>query len=98
MRLSQPNTCLPLFLTFALFAGQALAADFTVRVVGVSDGDTITVLHNGRAMCSEIISFVKTLGPTGGPFNLATLRGANLEGFVNRACERTITSRGLGAG
>ncbi len=26
----------------------ALAADFTGRVVGVSDGDTITVLHNGK--------------------------------------------------
>ncbi len=26
----------------------ALAADFTGRVVGVSDGDTITVLHNGQ--------------------------------------------------
>ncbi len=24
------------------------AADFTGRVVGVSDGDTITVLHNGK--------------------------------------------------
>ncbi len=27
----------------------ALAADFTGRVVGVSDGDTITVLHDGKA-------------------------------------------------
>ncbi len=26
----------------------ALAADFTGRVVGISDGDTITVLHNGK--------------------------------------------------
>ncbi|MEE8493475.1 MAG: hypothetical protein V3S25_05475, partial [Nitrospirales bacterium] len=26
----------------------ALAADFTGRVVGVSDGDTITVLHSGK--------------------------------------------------
>ncbi len=25
-----------------------LAADFTGRVVGVSDGDTLTVLHNGK--------------------------------------------------
>ena len=41
MRLSQPNACPPLFLSFALFASQALAADFTGRVVGVSDGDTI---------------------------------------------------------
>ncbi len=29
-------------------AAQALAADFTGRVVGVSDGDTITVLHKGK--------------------------------------------------
>ncbi len=48
MRCSQQITTLSLFLTFALFAGQALAADCTGRVVGVSDGDTITVLHNGK--------------------------------------------------
>ncbi len=47
MRRSQPNACLPLFLGVALVASQALAADFTGRVVGVSDGDTITVMHNG---------------------------------------------------
>ncbi len=39
---------LPLFISFALLASQALAADFTGRVVGVSDGDTITVLHRGK--------------------------------------------------
>src|SRR5437870_855929 len=27
----------------------AIAADFSGRVVGVSDGDTIKVLHNGKA-------------------------------------------------
>ncbi len=48
MRRSQPNACLPLFLGVALVASQALAADFTGRVVGVSDGDTITVLHSGK--------------------------------------------------
>ncbi len=48
MRCSQPITALSLFLSFTLFAAQALAADFTGRVVGVSDGDTITVLHNGK--------------------------------------------------
>ena len=37
-----------LFLGIALVASQTLAADFTGRVVGVSDGDTITVLHNGK--------------------------------------------------
>ncbi len=26
------------------------AADFTGRVVGVSDGDTITVMHNGKGV------------------------------------------------
>jgi micrococcal nuclease len=30
------------------FAVPALAEDFTGKVVGISDGDTITVLHNGR--------------------------------------------------
>ncbi len=34
----------PLWLLFT----SAVAADFTGRVVGVSDGDTITVLHNGK--------------------------------------------------
>jgi micrococcal nuclease len=36
-------TILVLFLTLP-----ALAADFTGKVVSVSDGDTLTVLHNGR--------------------------------------------------
>ncbi len=48
MRCSQPITTLPLFLSVALLTGQLLAADFTGRVVGVSDGDTITVLHKGK--------------------------------------------------
>ncbi len=48
MRRSQPIATLPLLLSIALVASQALAADFTGRVVGVSDGDTITVLHNGK--------------------------------------------------
>ncbi len=47
MRRSQPITTLSLFLSFALLTSQALAADFTGRVVGVSDDDTITVLHSG---------------------------------------------------
>ncbi len=32
----------------ALFTSLSLAADITGRVVGVSDGDTITVLHSGK--------------------------------------------------
>lgn len=36
--------CLALFLT-----SLAHAADFSGRVVGVSDGDTIKVMHNGKA-------------------------------------------------
>jgi len=48
MHRSQLTATLPLFFGFALLIGQALAADFTGRVVGVSDGDTITVLHNGK--------------------------------------------------
>ena len=48
MRHSRPIATLPLFLGIALVASQALAAGFTGRVVGVSDGDTITVLHNGK--------------------------------------------------
>ena len=31
-----------------LLSSPGLAADFTGRVVGVSDGDTITVLHQGK--------------------------------------------------
>ncbi len=48
MRRSQLTATLLLFLGIALVASQALAADFTGRVVGVADGDTITVLHNGK--------------------------------------------------
>ncbi len=48
MRRSQPIATLPLFFSLALITSQTLAADFTGRVVGVSDGDTITVLHNGK--------------------------------------------------
>ncbi len=48
MRRSQPIATLSLFFSFALLTGQTQAADFTGRVVGVSDGDTITVLHNGK--------------------------------------------------
>ncbi len=48
MRRSQLTATLPLFFSFALLTNQTLAADFTGRVVGVADGDTITVLHNGK--------------------------------------------------
>ncbi len=48
MRCSQPIATLSLFFSFALLTSQTLAADFTGRVVGVSDGDTITVMHNGK--------------------------------------------------
>ncbi len=48
MHRSQLTATLPLFISFALLASQALAADFTGRVVGVSDGDTITVMLNGQ--------------------------------------------------
>ncbi len=48
MRRSQLTATLPLFFSLALIAGQTLAADFTGRVVGVADGDTITVLHSGK--------------------------------------------------
>ena len=48
MRRSQPIAPLPLFLGIALIAAHALAADFSGRVVGVSDGDTITVLSKGK--------------------------------------------------
>ncbi len=51
MRCSQPIATLPLFISFALLASQALAADFTGRVVGVADGDIITVLQvKGKAV------------------------------------------------
>ncbi len=45
---SHPIVSIPLFLCLLLLASHTLAADFTGRVVGVSDGDTITVLHNGK--------------------------------------------------
>ncbi len=48
MHRANPNTTLPLCLSLALIASQALATGFTGRVVGVSDGDTITVLTKGK--------------------------------------------------
>ncbi len=48
MRPSQLTAPLPLFFGFTLLIGQTLAADFTGKVVGISDGDTITVLHSGK--------------------------------------------------
>ncbi len=48
MRRSHPIATLPLFFSLALITSQTLATDFTGRVVGVADGDTITVLHNGQ--------------------------------------------------
>ncbi len=56
MRCSQPIGTLPLFLGIALVASQPLAADFTGRVVGVSDGDILTVLHNGLGARIRVIS------------------------------------------
>ncbi len=56
MRCSQPIVTLPLFISFALLASQALAADFTGRVVGVLDGDILTVLHNGLGARIRVIS------------------------------------------
>ena len=35
-------------ISLVLLSSQGLAADFTGRVVGVADGDTITVLHDGK--------------------------------------------------
>ncbi len=48
MRRLQLTATLPLFFILALITSHTLAADFTGRVVGSSDGDTITVLHNGK--------------------------------------------------
>ncbi len=42
MRRLQLTATLPLFISFALLASQALAADFTVRVVDVSAGEPVT--------------------------------------------------------
>ncbi len=48
MRRFHPIATLPLFLSIALVVAQILAADFTGRVVGVSDGDILTVLSKGK--------------------------------------------------
>ncbi len=56
MRCSQPIVTLPLFISFAPLASQALTADFTGRVVGVLDGDILTVSHNGLGARIRAIS------------------------------------------
>ncbi len=43
---SHPIVSVLLSLGLALLGSQTLAADFTGRVVGVADGDTITVGHS----------------------------------------------------
>ena len=40
---------LPWLVLWALLTGPAAAAEFTGRVVGVTDGDTITVLHDHQS-------------------------------------------------
>jgi micrococcal nuclease len=47
MRRNSKLTSTAIILTF-LFSAAGLAQDFTGRVVGISDGDTITVRHDGR--------------------------------------------------
>ncbi len=42
------RSALLLLISTLWYFSSALAADFTGRVIGVSDGDTITVLHNGK--------------------------------------------------
>jgi endonuclease YncB( thermonuclease family) len=42
-------------LTLLLLAGQAGAEEFQARVVGVTDGDTLTVLLNGRAAMVRLL-------------------------------------------
>jgi endonuclease YncB( thermonuclease family) len=43
------NLLQALTLSFLLAPNFLFAADFTGRVVGISDGDTISVMHDGRA-------------------------------------------------
>ena len=43
------RTLLPALLGFLVLPAFVLAADFTGRVVGISDGDTISVMHGTRA-------------------------------------------------
>ncbi len=46
--MKRTRICLLVFLTLSSTPFPVLALEFTGRVVGVSDGDTITVLHNGK--------------------------------------------------
>ncbi len=46
--LEEGGGSLPLFLGHTLLVGQAITADFAGKVVSVSDGDTIRVLHSPR--------------------------------------------------
>ncbi len=75
MHRSQLTATLPLFLSFTLFAAQTLAADFTGRVVGVSDGDTITVMHNGKASASgcTVLTALRSTKPSGNALNSSPL-------------------------
>ncbi len=48
MSVGKPAITVLIAICVALFTSLSLAADITGRVVGVSDGDTITVLHSGK--------------------------------------------------
>ena len=66
MRRSHLIATLPLFLGLALIVSQALADFFTGRVVGVTDGDTITVLHNGKVnvSASTALTVLRSIRPS----------------------------------
>jgi endonuclease YncB( thermonuclease family) len=45
----------PWLAVWAFFAGSAAAEEFTARVVGVTDGDTLTVLHDHRSATVRLL-------------------------------------------
>ncbi len=64
---SHPIVSAPLLLGLVLLASQTLAADFTSRVAGVSDSDTITVLHSGKERGRESFLHLALMYKSGMP-------------------------------
>ena len=80
---------LPWLAVWSLLAGTAAAEEFAGRVVGVTDGDTLTVLHGGRA---ETVRLQGVDAP-----EKRQAYGDRARRFVaDLAFDRTVTVKGTG--
>jgi micrococcal nuclease len=72
-----------------LFASPALAADYPARVVGVSDGDTLTVLRDGKTQV-KVRSHGIDAPETGQPFGSRAKQAASELAFGKQVTIREV--------